>query len=272
MQDILIHVRDIREHTQAGHFGLRLAAAFGAGVTGIYVYPTPIYLAPAYSPGWSLAIQEGAHRLENDALQARQPFLDWAASLGVPHADWIVAEGNTAQVLAQAAMWHDFVVLDHAPANEGPAWDVPELILKAGVPCIVTPHHGVHYSGIERIAVGWNGSPEATRALRAALPFMRDKKVLLMSGELRDTGYGAGWKTPFDAGEYLKRHGIEIEQHTITAVHDDAGTALLEEAMRFRADLLVMGAYGRNRFSEWMLGGATRHVLTWADMPLLLCH
>jgi nucleotide-binding universal stress UspA family protein len=42
--------------------------------------------------------------------------------------------------------------------------------------------------------------------------------------------------------------------------------------MKFRADMLVMGAYGRSRFSEWMLGGATRHVLTWADIPVLMRH
>jgi nucleotide-binding universal stress UspA family protein len=33
-----------------------------------------------------------------------------------------------------------------------------------------------------------------------------------------------------------------------------------------------MGAYGRTRFSEWMFGGATRHVLTEASLPVLMRH
>jgi nucleotide-binding universal stress UspA family protein len=33
-----------------------------------------------------------------------------------------------------------------------------------------------------------------------------------------------------------------------------------------------MGAWGRTRFSEWMLGGATHHVLNHADIPVLMRH
>jgi nucleotide-binding universal stress UspA family protein len=72
--------------------------------------------------------------------------------------------------------------------------------------------------------------------------------------------------------EYLRSHGVAAEQHHVTGKHDDVGEVLLDEAMKFGAELFVMGAYGRSRFSEWMLGGATRHVLTWADIPVLLRH
>jgi len=34
----------------------------------------------------------------------------------------------------------------------------------------------------------------------------------------------------------------------------------------------VMGAYGRARFSEWIFGGATRHVLEHARLPLFMRH
>jgi len=33
-----------------------------------------------------------------------------------------------------------------------------------------------------------------------------------------------------------------------------------------------MGAYGRTRFSEWIFGGATRHVLGNACIPVLMRH
>jgi len=33
-----------------------------------------------------------------------------------------------------------------------------------------------------------------------------------------------------------------------------------------------MGAYGRTRFSEWALGGATRHVLEHSTIPVFLRH
>lgn len=268
MKDILIYSRDFRERTSAQHFGVRLAASLRATATSVYVYPVPVY----YALEMANIIAENARKRGFDALQARQPFLDWATSLGVPRADWLVAGGDASQALAQAAARYDVLVLDHAPAGTDSTWDIPDLILKADVPCIVTPHHAAHYTGIERIAVGWNGSPEAMRALHAALPLMRGKEVLLMSGELRDTTRGVVWKTPFDVAQYLQHHDIKVTESAITAAPTDVGGALLEHAMRFHADLLVMGAYGRSRFSEWMLGGATRYVLARAEMPLLLRH
>lgn len=272
MKDILIHVRNIKDRTPAGYYGLRLAAAIGGTATGVYVCPSVAAYAPAYNPELLAAIISNARALAREAVQARQPFLDWAASLGVAQTEWLVAEGDTSFALTQAASRHDLLLLDHAQAESGLAWDTPEIVLKVGVPCILTPHRALGYRPIERIAVGWNGSPEAMRALHAALPLMRGKQVLLMTGELRDTYHGVTWQTPFDVGAYLQRHDVAVEHSAITAAPVDAGGELLEEAMHFRADLLVMGAYGRNRFSEWLLGGATRYVLAQAELPLLLQH
>lgn len=272
MKDILIHVPDLEERTPAGLFGAQLAAAFGASVTGAYVYPALIYTAPAYMPELLSAIIENAGEVEQEALRARKHFVDWMASQGVSQAEWIVAEGEAANALAQAATRHDLLVLDHPPDDTQPASNVATVVLRAGIPCIVVRRHGPLPGPIERVAVGWNGSPEAARALRASLPFVQGKEVLLMTGEVRDTYQGVSWKTPFDVAAYLERHGATVTHSAIMAAPENAGGALLEEAMHFHADLLVMGAYGRNRFSEWLLGGATRYVLTWAEIPLLLQH
>ena len=39
-----------------------------------------------------------------------------------------------------------------------------------------------------------------------------------------------------------------------------------------RGDLIVMGGYGHGRLREWVLGGATRHALAEADVPVLMAH
>ena len=61
-----------------------------------------------------------------------------------------------------------------------------------------------------------------------------------------------------------ERRAIEAE--------DDVGAALLQAARAAGADLLVMGGYGRSRLRELVLGGVTRHVLTHAQLPVLLAH
>lgn len=48
------------------------------------------------------------------------------------------------------------------------------------------------------------------------------------------------------------------------------GQLLLSQAAAFRADLLVMGAYGHSTLHEWMFGGVTRTVLYEAGLPVLM--
>lgn len=272
MQDILIHVRDFASRTPAAHYGVRLAVRFGASVTAVYACADPVYVAPAFEPELIAAIMENTRQLVKEAVQARQKFTGWAASLGVDKCDWLVAQGEPADALAQAAMRHDLLVLDHGDGEPGAPWDIPGLVLKAGVPCMVVPRRDTHADLPERVAIAWNGSPEAMRAVHAALPFLQGRQVLLLRGEERDMRKGVEWEPAFDIHDYLRRRGAIVEQRAVGATHDDVGAVLLEEATRFRAGMLVMGAYGRTRFSEWMLGGATRHVLAWADIPVLLRH
>jgi len=52
----------------------------------------------------------------------------------------------------------------------------------------------------------------------------------------------------------------------------DAGSAILAVAAREAADLVIMGAYGRSWLSEWILGGATRHILSHMNVPVLMAH
>ncbi|MDE2278843.1 MAG: universal stress protein [Xanthomonadaceae bacterium] len=274
MQDILIHARDYHGHTTACEFGVRLAATLGASVTAVYACPHPMYFSPVVYPSAITAFMENALELVKNAVQARPAFEQWAASLGVPKAEWLVAQGIASDALLQAATRHDLLVLDHPTIDQGSPWDIPGLILRAGVPCIVLPQaEAMPERQIQRVALAWNGSPEAMRAIHAARPLLRGRQVLLLWGAAeRDVDHGVEWDPSFHILEYLQRHGVEVEEHMIAARHDEVGTALLDAATKFGADLLVMGAYGRNRFSEWWLGGATRHVLAWADIPVLFRH
>ena len=51
-----------------------------------------------------------------------------------------------------------------------------------------------------------------------------------------------------------------------------AGQALLSFAADEDANWMVMGAYGHSRIREFLLGGATRHVLANATLPVLMSH
>jgi nucleotide-binding universal stress UspA family protein len=61
----------------------------------------------------------------------------------------------------------------------------------------------------------------------------------------------------------------DVEVETSTTSIDGA---LLSRAADMGADLIVMGAYGRSRWAERVLGGATRGLLASMTVPVLMSH
>lgn len=275
MYDIVVNTINFETWPRGAQYGAQLASLMQASLTGAYIYPSPLYATPSFStPELITAVIDTARALEASALAARQPFIAWANGMGVEQAAWMVGQGYLSDALVQIATWHDLLVLERNPDW---TWAAPDelatLILAVGLPCIVVPPEPVESATLARIAVAWNGSGEAIRAVHSALPLLqRANEVLLLRGAPKETFHEISWKPPFDIDTYLTRHGIRARSQEIYCNDNDAGEALLDQAARFEANLLVMGAYGRSRFSEWALGGATRHVLWNARLPVLFRH
>lgn len=160
MKDILVYAREFRDRTPACRYAASLAAAFGASMTGMYVCPSPLDVAFVCEAECVATLVEDARTQVRHALAATQPFIDWAAAQGVPNVEWLVVEGNPSDALVRAATRHDVMVLDHDADTRDGTWDLPGVILRAGIPCLVLPRHSGPYASITRVAVGWNGSPE----------------------------------------------------------------------------------------------------------------
>ncbi|NKB16413.1 MAG: universal stress protein [Sphingomonadales bacterium] len=71
----------------------------------------------------------------------------------------------------------------------------------------------------------------------------------------------------------LARHGVScVADHVRPKAAAEAGAELLAQVGKHDCDLLVMGCYGHSRLREFILGGATRHVLQHATVPVLMSH
>jgi nucleotide-binding universal stress UspA family protein len=275
MQNILINTSQCRRRTSSIEFGVRLAAKVGAAVTGTYVHPSLVQAIPRFSsPDLVSTVLAHAEAAAADGRRFGDAFVEWARSAGVENAAWHVAEAYLTNAMADIGLWHDLFVLGHdADFPWGAASDIASLIFAAALPAVVVPAQAVDRVTLDCIAFAWNGSPEATRALCAALPLLkRASRVLVLVGEQRGSASAIDWKPAFDLGGFLRRHGIGFESRDFSADSDTAGARLLDECTAMNADMLVMGMYGRGRFSEWILGGATRHILRHAPLPVLLCH
>ena len=177
---------------------------------------------------------------------------------------WREAEGEAGRLLAGAAHCADLVVAAKRELSALEASSVvEELTLAAGVPVLMLPPDASE-AFFRTVVVGWNGSREAARAVHEGLPFLRaaERVILLAIGEAAADSVDAG-------AAMLRRHGATVEPHRIGASDGDAGEVLLAQAAAHDADLLVMGAYGHSRLRELVFGGATRHVLREASLPVL---
>jgi nucleotide-binding universal stress UspA family protein len=119
-----------------------------------------------------------------------------------------------------------------------------------------------------KIAIAWDGSREAARALSAAVPLLRKAtRVEIMTAQ-----YGSIAAKPSDVARYLGQHGIEARTWAFAPGRDPIGKELMIQCAEAGSDMLIMGAYGHSRFREMVLGGATRGVIEGATLPVLMAH
>jgi nucleotide-binding universal stress UspA family protein len=265
---------------------LAVAGLFGAHVDGLFVRIDARDAIPVIGEGVSPAIidqltQAAAAEMDRQSAAARSTFETTCGKAGValaPHAPgaegtasagWLELTGRRDDVIPRQGRVSDLNVL-RRPDDDAP----PELrsvleatLFGAGRPLLIIPPGGATAFG-QAIAIAWNGSTEAARAVAGALPFVDAARVVhMLTAET--------WRTQADVGldlaTYLEWRGVACQRRTVTAGEDEGvGAALLRTATEAGADLMVMGGYGRNRLSELVLGGVTRHVLTAAGLPLLL--
>ena len=85
-----------------------------------------------------------------------------------------------------------------------------------------------------------------------------------------------GWGIPGPSGEQLREHlvrnGIAATACTVDSAGRPPGEAVLDQCATLGADLLVKGAYTQSRLRQLIFGGATRHIMMNAGIPVILAH
>ncbi|MBQ4856261.1 universal stress protein [Rhodanobacter sp. B2A1Ga4] len=250
--------------------GVAIASRWGSNLTGCYIDPALRKLidteAGAEPTVLGLLLEPQSGFADNHAA-----FESLARQSGVRNADWIVARTGIAHSLRWLGARHDLAVIERDMVQASGLLDIlGEAILSCRLPCLILPPRWNREIRFERIVIGCNGSLEAIRAIHSALPFLKvAQQVTLVDGDVRD---GDEQRPRFDPFVYLLRHGITARPSYIRSSSAMAGEILLKEVESIDADLLVMGAYGRSRMRERVFGGATRHVLEEATVPVLMQH
>ncbi|MDH3239182.1 MAG: universal stress protein [Alphaproteobacteria bacterium] len=141
-------------------------------------------------------------------------------------------------------------------------------LMGTGRPVLLVPATKPRSLG-SSVAIAWNGSIEASKAVASAMPFLMRAKTVTAISVVEEGGTGHNLD---DLVAYLRWHGIRAKASAVKSRGGDVGKALTGAASRAKADLLVMGAYTHSRMREMILGGVTDHVLHEANIPVLLAH
>jgi nucleotide-binding universal stress UspA family protein len=75
-----------------------------------------------------------------------------------------------------------------------------------------------------------------------------------------------------DIAHHLARHGLKVELAELVADDIDVPNTILSHAADVGTDFIVMGGYGHSRWREFVLGGATRAMLSSMTVPVLMSH
>jgi nucleotide-binding universal stress UspA family protein len=207
------------------------------------------------------------------AQRARQRFEAWQKGLaGLPETvttEWEVLKGALSRVIAEKGTVADLIVAQMRPQPILAGFDLAEAALfETGRPVLMVPNR-IPADLASRPMLAWKTNPQAARALAGALPLLtRAGRVLVFAANDSDVSPAA----PTGVLPYLERHGIAAETRSFAPGADSVGAALLADAARAGATLLVLGAYGHSRLRELVLGGVTRHVLEEAPIPVLMAH
>lgn len=270
MLDVLTYCADVQAWSPGVRYSAELAANVGAALTGIHVSPRWPAREPRGAPP-SIMAELVAHAQEEvrAAMEAGVRFGTWARSVGVASTRWHVALGDPVEVLGVAGNWNDLIVIDRKVGDRDDTTDLICELLLSGFVCIGVPDSGYALTRFDRIVVAFDGYPGSVRALHAATPLLlHAAQVILLECEVDVDADEA--RPAFDPRSYLADHGIHAELETVDC--SEGALGILDATSRNRADMLVVGARGRQRLGDSRLREATQQLLKYAGVPILMAH
>lgn len=275
-QQVLVHLDPTQSTPHRLAAAREIAGQQGAALAALYA-GVPSFVELPYTPAVGPSLAADLMALDEERRAGVRKAFARAMTAAGPGATWSqTSEVPLVGAFVQQALFADLLVLgQHDPRDEAarsvPSHFVESVLATSGRPAVVVPSTGWAAPVSDTVAIAWKETPEAARAVTAAMPFLqRASHVHILTwGDPGETGVG-GHRLDLDG--YLKLHGVTAVWHRGGPEPAALGELLLSRVFDLDADLLVMGCYGHGRAREWVLGGVSRTLLQSMTLPLLLSH
>jgi len=178
-------------------------------------------------------------------------------------------QGRMADVVKHAGRLSDLIILPkpQRERNLGQS-SLKAALYGAGRPVLICPAQlQPDETFAQHVAVGWNGSLPAARAVASSLDIVSAAKrvSILTGGKVQSHG-----PTVDELVAYYALRGITAE--IVRFEGKDPATELLKTSKSIGASLLVIGAYSHSHETEMLFGGNTERIVDKTEMPILMAH
>ncbi len=278
-KDILVYLDDSAACEKRVAAAIDLARIHGAHLTGL-----------ALNAGVSMATYMEVHvpseilesmrkREQEQAEQTAAAFRSVVEKAGLNSDCHVVStsDADAAKTVAEMARYSDLIVLGQVDEREseplGGERLPQDVMLTAGRPVLMVPYIGAGANFGEKVLVAWNPGRESARAVADALPVLQKAKSVTVLTVNPVVGKGAHGERPgADIARHLARHDVKVTVDRVMTDQVSVADAILAYISDNGIDMIVMGAYGRSRLREIVLGGVTHELLKHMPVPLLMSH
>lgn len=230
-----------------------------------------------YAGANAMIVQDNLTQAREDSVQLEDYASKKLQGSAFPWAATAISSQMVALngLVAHRTRFSDLVVLPR-PYGDGRSHDCEAIteaaMFEGDVPVLIQPDDTAFPDEINTVMVAWNESTEALRAVRSALPFLKQAENVNIA-IVDPPQHGPERSDPGGAlSQMLSRHGVRPEVSVLSKTLPRVSDVLIRHAGDIDADMIVMGAYSHSRFRESILGGATRNMLELSRVPVLMAH
>ena len=259
------------------------ARRFNSHIVGLHSLTTEYAVVFGGEMGFSISSEvdrtlerEGHERRD----QARRLFRDFMNARGVPlgslpagykgpSASWREEDGRQNAVVGMSGRVYDLILVEQPEKLASIAEaTLEDALFESGRPVLMVPK-GIGEAMGEVIAVAWNGSTETALTVALGMPFLQQARqvVIVAVGPQHMPEPGP---TGDELARTLERHGLSVSLRNAYGRQKPQGESFLKEALAAGADLILKGAYTQSRIRQMIFGGATRHIIMEARMPVIM--
>jgi nucleotide-binding universal stress UspA family protein len=276
-KDILLALTSYPDPTPASvaEDAVAIAASFGAHVAAVACevhVEVPGHFLSGSTANIPEIIAGETQKSRNSARDMLAAFDAAAEKSGIPHETQLEKCPTFAvpDLLVDYARLRDLTIVPVPESYD--QWYAEAVIFGSGRPVLVLPEvPRARPFKLGTVAVAWDFSRAAARAVSDAMPLLekaRNVRIVTVTNEKRLDSKHSGEAL----ARNLARHGIDVVLDKVDANGRPIGEVLEAYTVSHRIDVLVMGAYGNPRWRQFILGGATKSLLSKPPLPILFSH